>query len=184
MTKAVAIVDYMGRVRWANKAAAAILQRRDGLALTVDRRLHISAGAARLVFREALHQCAGGIPDTGDGVSPPAIVAPRAAGFPFVLTLLPLPDELSASLGVLALLFISDPDARLPDHFQVLRDACGLSPVEARLVQALAEGQSLKEFALNWQISYETVRSHIRRILHKTGARRQADLVRLVHRLH
>lgn len=50
-------------------------------------------------------------------------------------------------------------------------------------MQSLAEGLSLKEFAANRLMSYETVRSHIRRILDKTGARRQSELVGLFYKL-
>lgn len=50
-------------------------------------------------------------------------------------------------------------------------------------MQSVAEGETLKEFAHHHDVTYETARSHIRRILDKTGARRQSELVGLFHKL-
>jgi DNA-binding CsgD family transcriptional regulator len=46
-------------------------------------------------------------------------------------------------------------------------------------VQGLGQGLSLREFAAGSELTYETVRSYVKRVLAKTGARGQADLVRL-----
>jgi DNA-binding CsgD family transcriptional regulator len=54
---------------------------------------------------------------------------------------------------------------------------------EARLAQSVSEGTSLKQIAGANHITYETVRTHLRRILSKMGARRQVELVRIAHAL-
>ena len=61
-----------------------------------------------------------------------------------------------------------------------LRLAFRLSPGEARIATALAEGLVLREIAQRHGVTYETVRTQLRRLMDKTGSRRQADLVRLV----
>ena len=57
--------------------------------------------------------------------------------------------------------------------------ALDLSAAEGRLVQALAGGLSLEQASCEINISINTARSYLKAIFEKTGARRQADLVRL-----
>jgi DNA-binding CsgD family transcriptional regulator len=179
MTQAFVILDCAGRVRWSNRAADVAFKRREGIALSGDGRLVIAIAAARMAFQQALRQCLCEGPRM-DGQ--PLVIVPRQGGLPFTLGFQALPDDFLDGMA-LVLLTIGDPEAQAPAQLQMLRDVYGLSPTEARLVQALAEGVSLREFSARHQMSYETVRSHTRRVLHKTGARRQADLVRIAHRL-
>ncbi len=55
-----------------------------------------------------------------------------------------------------------------------------LTPAEARLAQALSGGEALAEAASRFAITAATARSQLKAIFAKTGATRQADLVRLV----
>jgi len=55
-----------------------------------------------------------------------------------------------------------------------------LTPKEAELACALAQGVSLADFAHGEGISVHTARSHFRRIKRKMGARDKADVVRAV----
>ena len=57
--------------------------------------------------------------------------------------------------------------------------ALDLSAAEGRLVQALAGGLNLEQASGEINISINTARSYLKAIFEKTGARRQADLVRL-----
>jgi DNA-binding CsgD family transcriptional regulator len=63
-----------------------------------------------------------------------------------------------------------------------LRDWFGASPAEARVAVALASGDTVEEVAQRQSLRADTIRQHIKRLLAKTGARRQADLVRLLLR--
>lgn len=56
----------------------------------------------------------------------------------------------------------------------------GLTPAEARLAFVMAGGANAKEAARALGITPNTARTHIKRIFEKTGARRQADLPRLL----
>jgi DNA-binding CsgD family transcriptional regulator len=56
----------------------------------------------------------------------------------------------------------------------------GLTRAEARVATRLAEGMTLPEIGAVLDIRPETVRTHLKRIYAKTGASRQAELVRLV----
>lgn len=53
----------------------------------------------------------------------------------------------------------------------------GLSSAESDVVVLLLRGQSTREAALSLEISVNTLRTHLRRIFAKTGARSQSELV-------
>lgn len=55
-----------------------------------------------------------------------------------------------------------------------------LSPLEVRLTQELLSGNPLKRAASDMNISYETARWYIKKILKKTGTHRQSELIRCV----
>lgn len=61
-----------------------------------------------------------------------------------------------------------------------LREIFGLTPSEARLAVALCDGHEPKSFAEQHQVSINTVRTQVRALLHKTGARSLRELVRLL----
>ncbi|MFX4770392.1 helix-turn-helix transcriptional regulator, partial [Acinetobacter baumannii] len=56
----------------------------------------------------------------------------------------------------------------------------GLTQAEARLLKGLVEGLSLAEYAATAELSVLTVRSQMKAVFAKTGARRQSELMRLV----
>jgi DNA-binding CsgD family transcriptional regulator len=82
--------------------------------------------------------------------------------------------------GPAALLLLSDPERSAPVPEERLIQLHGLTPAEARLLAALARGDSLQDYADMAGISINTVKVHLRRVLDKTDCRRQSDLVRLV----
>jgi DNA-binding CsgD family transcriptional regulator len=55
-----------------------------------------------------------------------------------------------------------------------------MTPAEAQLTEALVNGKSLQEHAEARSVSMNTVRTQLKSAAAKTGARRQADLVRIV----
>jgi len=56
----------------------------------------------------------------------------------------------------------------------------GLTPGEARVLQAVAEIGGVRPVAVALGLSHTTVKTHLRHIYQKTGTKRQIDLVRLV----
>ena len=63
-----------------------------------------------------------------------------------------------------------------------LKDKFDLTPAEARLVVRLITGESLRPCAKALGIQYETVRSYLKSVFHKTKTCRQAELVLVVIR--
>lgn len=61
-----------------------------------------------------------------------------------------------------------------------LKERFELTPAEARLVLRLVVGQSLRSAAKTLNIGYETARTTLKSVFHKTGTCRQAELVIVV----
>jgi DNA-binding CsgD family transcriptional regulator len=79
------------------------------------------------------------------------------------------------------LMFVGDPERPVEiDPRQLIR-IFGLSRAEARVAVLLARGMRLDQVAATLSLTYETVRKHVKQILSKTGADRQAELVRTIN---
>jgi DNA-binding CsgD family transcriptional regulator len=61
-----------------------------------------------------------------------------------------------------------------------MRQLYGLTPAEARVANLLLEGLEVREAAERLGITLETARFHLKRVLAKTGTRRQTELLRLM----
>jgi DNA-binding CsgD family transcriptional regulator len=79
-----------------------------------------------------------------------------------------------------AVVLIGDPDSSLASAETIAMQLYGLTPSEARLACAVASGDSLESYARTRGITIATARWTMKQTLSKTGARRQADLVRML----
>jgi len=77
-------------------------------------------------------------------------------------------------------LFLHAPGAAPFLECEAVGRLLGVTPAEARLTAAICEGISVKEYARARGLSEGTVRFQLKQVLAKTGAARQADLVRQV----
>lgn len=75
---------------------------------------------------------------------------------------------------------LSDPEKRAQVPRQILASLFGLTPSEAGIALALAEGLRSEEIAERMSISTTTVAFHLRNLFQKTDTHRQADLIALV----
>jgi DNA-binding CsgD family transcriptional regulator len=137
-----------------------------------------SPGGARDARTEALYR---GI--TPDGSDEASLYRHPADGRP--LHLLHADLDWSNHRGVAAqrfrrALFIGDPKQRSGDPTEMMGSVYGFTPGEAKLAWLLVGDFSLAEAASQLGITQSTARTVLKRILAKTGARRQASLVRLL----
>lgn len=77
-------------------------------------------------------------------------------------------------------LLLSDPEQRAKLPQEVLANLFGLTPTEARIALALAEGLRSEEIAARMAIAPTTVAFHLRNLFQKTDTHRQAELIALV----
>lgn len=76
---------------------------------------------------------------------------------------------------------LRDPELEVPDP-RLLQGLFGFTPTEAVVAAGLAQGMDSAELARSLGVQPNTVHSHIKRVLLKSGARRQSRLVSLILR--
>jgi DNA-binding CsgD family transcriptional regulator len=86
----------------------------------------------------------------------------------------------STSRSASVVVLIEEPDRREAAPFDEFSKAHRLSPAEAGLAARLVGGLSLRQAAQAVGITQNTARTHLKHVFSKTGAKRQADLVRRV----
>jgi DNA-binding CsgD family transcriptional regulator len=79
-----------------------------------------------------------------------------------------------------AILLITDPEEASETRRDWLRQDYGLTPAEALLAVEISKGDGLLAAAGRLGVSLTTVRTQLTHVFDKTGARRQAELVRLI----
>lgn len=79
--------------------------------------------------------------------------------------------------AVLVLTPIALPQAPQLELVQSLFD---LTPAEARVARSLASGRTVEDIAVGGGLSPNTIRTHVRGVLEKTGCKRQAEVVALL----
>lgn len=111
-----------------------------------------------------------------------ALLIPRRQRLPLTLEVAPLGPAGPAfgEARPAALIFIRDPEA--PLAVTRLRELFGLTRTEAAIAGALGRGLSPEDIATEMGIGLGTVRTHLKRILAKTGTHRQAQAVALLAR--
>jgi len=177
----VILLSRSGHVLTTNRAASAILARRDGLAVG-PRRLcaadqHTSTALQTLIWR-ASNQNPG---PTWSPVETMRLARPSGAR-PLDVLVAPVRSSFLASLDqqAVVVVFVADPEDRIGTPVEIVACYLGLTFSEAKLVLALAQGKTLQEAADEFGISAHTALTQRKSAMAKTGVRRQSELVRLV----
>jgi DNA-binding CsgD family transcriptional regulator len=178
---AVVLCDPSGAPVIVNGAARKILAGDDGLVVRggklATRRQSETDALESLISGAA--SAARGAGDRSGGTLPVS----RASGLrPFSVLVSPMraPSAVPGHRRIAAALFISDPESVTLTNEERLLQLYGLTRAESRLAAKLAQGRSLEEAAGMLNITTQTARGYIKRILCKTGTKRQVELVRLL----
>lgn len=196
---AVLTVDRELRVHFANPAAQTLLRRGDGLRLQSNRLTAVLSSDVRALARSVSAVLAHLNGNAPDKPADEVLRRPRsstvlavsgndgALSYRVVVCALTHLAAPSTQLGAEAVLFVEDPDEALAAvalQEELLQQTFGLTAAEARVAVQLAAGATLVEAAALSGVTHNTVRTQLRNVFDKTGARRQADLVRLLHGCH
>ncbi len=169
----VILLDAAGHPAFINARASRIVAAADGIA--ADATGVSAAGAATRALRAAIAAVAAG------HVPSRRIYLERPSGLAaLVVTVIPL-DGIDDGAPRVAL-FIIDPAAPVRIDTHALGAAYGLTPREASIAALLTRGADVAQAAGTLGIGVSSAREYLKRVLDKTGARRQANLVRLVLR--
>jgi DNA-binding CsgD family transcriptional regulator/PAS domain-containing protein len=176
------LIDAAGRIVHANAAGREILGADDFLR-TID---------GRLVVRDKkVHQTLQRIfagkdePETDGEIGSKGIALPLVARdgeyhIAHVLPLGPRARYAADAPGAAAAMFVSKATLEIPSSAEVIRDAYQLTRTELRVLLAIVNVGGIREIAATLGIADCTVKTHVRRLLEKTGADRQTDLIKLV----
>jgi DNA-binding CsgD family transcriptional regulator len=82
-----------------------------------------------------------------------------------------------------AAVFVASEERPVVNGLSAIAEAYGLTRSETRLLDRIVRGESLDEAATALNVAKTTSRTHMARILAKTGTRRQTALLALVHKL-
>jgi DNA-binding CsgD family transcriptional regulator len=171
----VALLESEGHIKAANSKAWAILRGRDGLEVKNDRVVATNA-LDNERFRNALREI-----NTQRDISNRALIVERASsgmGLQLILVRLTPLTEWASAKGPQVALFIADPT--LVNGTECLRELYGLTRVEAEIANLICRGFNPNEVADKLRMSIHTVRGYLKPMFRKMGARRQADILRIV----
>ncbi|GJE14733.1 hypothetical protein FOHLNKBM_5808 [Methylobacterium longum] len=170
LTTAVLVLGADGRLVHSNAAGRAALAREDlllsrvGIVEPWDR-------TAWPVFRAMIAAAAGG-----------TVTLARRGGGNAVVSALPLCGERRRSTAPRAArvaLFVQDNPCG-PHAIELLGRAYSLTGAELRVLLGLADDATPADIAKRYGIAPSTVRTHLKSLFAKTGAKRQKDLVKLL----
>lgn len=181
------LADARGALIWANRSASRMLEEADGIGTERQGNLRAGSPGMTRLLRDLVNRAALG--------QHAALPLPRASGkVSLALQAMPLTvreverhrQVLPASPRASVLLLLTDPAQGAmptPELCQQLREIYGLTTAEAGVAAWAAQGIGLPEVGQILGITVNTVRTHVRRVFHKTGVRSQAELARQVERL-
>jgi DNA-binding CsgD family transcriptional regulator/PAS domain-containing protein len=181
--RGIVVAGPEGEIRFANRAADALLSRSGGLDASQGR-----LRAARPHHTDALLALIGRAAATGVGahsVAVDAVAIPSANDDPpLAIVAEPLAPGHSDALGHHAapgaILFISDSEASNRPAVERLQVVYGLTPAEARLTALIVDGHGIASAAGALDVSPNTVKYHLKTVFEKIGISRQSELVRRV----
>ena len=175
------LVDAEGRIVHANAAGHAILAAGDILYAAGGR---LAACDARInqTLREVF--AAAGQGDATLGTKGIAVPLIGKDGERYVAHALPLTSGARRRAGIaytaVAALFVRKAALAMSSRSEVIGKAFKLTPTELRVLLAIVEVGGVPEVAAALGVANTTVRTHVSHLFEKTGASRQADLVKLV----
>jgi DNA-binding CsgD family transcriptional regulator len=171
-----------GRAIYWNHAADQVFRGNDGLSLrngvlsAVDRK---ADSQLRKAVDHALSPCR--------PLGAAAVPIPRASlRRAYQIVAAPLRRRFPQFAGMpapAAVALITDPEKQEPANIDLLIQIYKLTPKEAMIAAKLSEGKSVEQTAKELAVSYETARTHLRRIFSKTETSRQTELLLLMARL-
>lgn len=178
-TNALFLTDAKASIMYANSAGVNLVAREDGIRIEGNR-LILHSRQHDTSFRKAVQEMS-----AGRGPRLLRFAAPsRSRPLPYRMILISASDSSALPLGgnmpAITLLVI-DPMSVEPNP-EALSEPFLLTPTEARVACKLAIGWSLEEIASDSGTSLQTVRTHVKRLLSKTGTVRQGELISLIWR--
>jgi DNA-binding CsgD family transcriptional regulator len=175
------LLDARGRLVHANAKGHALLASGDVVRAASGRLTAVDAGG-QAALHEAVTAAAGG--DRPVGSKGVAVPLAAAGGGAHVAHVLPLTAGARRQAGVsyaaVAAVFVQRAGLDLASPIEAIAKRYRLTAGELRVLVAIVERDNIQEVGAALGISETTVKTHLRRLYEKTGAKGQVDLVKLV----
>lgn len=168
-----AIIGHEGHLLFANRRMQAMISAADGIKIS-NHRFTLEGEVGRELRTWLKDAAAGAAIQRQFAVERPSR---RRA---YWMTLAPGSGPGAVPLGgvrPIAAVTIVDPETRALPEATALAAMFGLTPAECRFARLLAGGSTAQEAAVTLKISPHTAKTHLKRILSKTGARRQSEMI-------
>lgn len=175
------ILDTKGRVALINASASRSVDDTGALSLRADSTLHVTDSVVDATLQKLTAATAETIDAAGVSEGGQISVPTRSIGEDLLLEIMPIRDDgLPDSDNIRGVaVFVIDPNRAHILNTEALSTIFSLSPAEGSIASALVNGAKPREIAEERNTTFETVRSQVKSIYHKTGARSEGDLVRL-----
>jgi DNA-binding CsgD family transcriptional regulator/PAS domain-containing protein len=181
LSAGICLVDAQGRIVHANAAGHAILAAGDILCVVGGRVVAYDAQVNRTL---AEIFAAAGQGDAALGVKGIAMPLIGKSGERYVGHALPLTSGARRNAGIAytaaAALFVRKAALVTSSPPEVIGKTFQLTPMELRVLLAIVEVGGVPQVAAALGVADGTIKTHLGRLFEKTGAKRQADLVKLV----
>jgi DNA-binding CsgD family transcriptional regulator len=168
------VFDHQGKVLAANHLIEALT---DQIRWHARDRISLKDSGANALLRQAVANL------NVEGATPVLSFASRgvAASAAMVVHIVPIRglscDIFQRCAGVLVMMPVTFPQA---PPVELVRSLFDLTPAEARVARSLTTGETVETIASNTGVSRNTVRTHVYRVMAKTGCSRQAEVVALL----
>jgi DNA-binding CsgD family transcriptional regulator len=178
---AVTVLDAIG-------SPAAVVDHR-GVLLTantlfepeIPARFRNTRAGLRLLDELADHRLQRTLESVRRGLGGDSVPAPGPNGRARLLHVLPVVREANdVFLAASAILVLTGHANRLPPGRALLEQLFDLSPAEARVAEALADGATLRQIAKRANTSIHTVRNQLKAVLEKSSTASQVELIRIL----
>lgn len=182
ISTAIMLLGAKGQIVAANRAAADLLSKNDGLVAT-RRGLQAECLSESASLQGLVADAVG----TANGKGLKALGSlqiSRRAGVPLQVQIMPIRNyPLDGVQPVCAMVVIIDPTQKVRPPHELLQTIYGMTPAECRVAMLLADGNSPKEIANMLAVGLSTVKTQLARIYGKTGTSRQSQAVRVLTQL-
>jgi DNA-binding CsgD family transcriptional regulator len=180
LSAAMVFVDSSGRITQANAEGRAMIADGGVLRASLGRLIAHDADVNRALQDTFLAAATG---DAAIGVRGVAVPLAARDGERYVAHVLPLSSGARRGVGVsyaaVAVLFVQKAALTTRSPIEAIAKTYKLTPMEVRVLLAIVEVGGAPEVAETLGIGEGTVKTHLKRLYQKTGARRQADLVKI-----
>ena len=180
MPTAAFLLKADGSLAYMNKAAEHLARRQDGIRILRNRL--VASDVSRQARLQALISFAAAASGAASVQPGGAVTLPRASSerslYALVSPLRLANQGQGSPAHVLVLITNAEASAALPR--EILSVLFGFTSSEVEVANGLLAGLSLEQIAESREVSQGTVRTQLKSLLHKTGTRRQGELIRLL----